>query len=59
MGTDVQGNTKFDKLPFAVQLLAGIGALAVIAIAGFAFLFAVDGLLLDIDPIGKLFAAIF
>ncbi len=59
MGTDVQGNTKFDKLPFAVQLLAGIGGLAVIAIVGFLFLFAVDIVLLDVDPIGSLFRAIF
>ena len=48
----------FDKLPVAVQMLIGIGLLLLIAAIGFAVFFAVDILLLDFDPIGRLGAAI-
>ncbi len=50
---------KFDKLPIAVQMLIGLAALLAIAIVGFAAVYAIDFLLLDFDPIGKLFSAIF
>ncbi len=49
----------FDSLPIAVQMLVGIAILLVIAVVGFAVFFAVDLLLLDFDPIGKLVSAIF
>ena len=49
----------FDSLPIAVQMLVGIALLLVIAVVGFAVFFAVDLLLLDFDPIGKLVSAIF
>ncbi|MBQ9205784.1 MAG: hypothetical protein IJ158_03630 [Treponema sp.] len=49
----------FDSLPIAVQMLIGIGVLLLIAAIGFAVFFAVDLLLLDFDPIGKLASAIF
>lgn len=48
----------FDKLPVAIQLLIGIGALLLIVVVGFAIFFAVDILLLDFDPVGKAFAAL-
>lgn len=50
----VDKKTGFDKLPIAVQMLIGIAILLAIAIVGFAVFFAVDLLLLDFDPIGKL-----
>lgn len=50
---------KFDKLPVPVQCLAGIGILAVIAVAGLGFMYLVDGALLDLDPIGALISAVF
>ena len=49
----------FDSLPIAVQMLIGIAVLILIAVVGFAVFFAVDLLLLDFDPIGKLVSAIF
>ena len=49
----------FDSLPIAVQMLVGIALLLLIAVVGFAVFFAVDLLLLDFDPIGKLVSAIF
>lgn len=49
----------FDSLPIAVQMLVGIALLLIIAVVGFAVFFAVDLLLLDFDPIGKLVSAIF
>ncbi|MBQ8013961.1 MAG: hypothetical protein IJ257_06165 [Treponema sp.] len=49
----------FDSLPIAVQMLIGIALLLLIAVIGFAVFFAVDLLLLDFDPIGKLFGLIF
>lgn len=48
----------FDSLPIAVQMLLGIALLLVIVIVGFAVFFAVDILLLDADPIGKLVSLI-
>jgi len=45
---------KFDKLPISTQLLSGIGVLLIVAVVGFAFLFAIDILFLDLDPIGRL-----
>lgn len=50
---------KFDKLPVSLQLLAGIGILAVIAAAGIGFLYLIDGTLLDLDPIGALISSLF
>ena len=44
----------FDNLPIAVQMLLGILLLLAIAVIGFGVFFAVDLLLLDFDPIGKL-----
>ncbi len=44
----------FDNLPIAVQMLLGILLLLAIAAVGFGVFFAVDLLLLDFDPIGKL-----
>ena len=49
----------FDSLPIAVQMIIGIAILLLIAAVGFAVFFAVDILLLDFDPIGKLVSAIF
>lgn len=49
----------FDSLPIAVQMLIGIAVLLLIAVIGFAVFFAVDLLLLDFDPIGKLAGLIF
>ncbi len=49
----------FDSLPIAIQMLIGIAILILIAVVGFAVFFAVDLLLLDFDPIGKLVSAIF
>ena len=49
----------FDSLPIAVQMIIGIAILLLIAAVGFAVFFAVDILLLDFDPIGKLASAIF
>lgn len=46
--------SNFDKLPIAVQMLLGIALLLAIAVVGFGVFFAVDVLLLDFDPIGKL-----
>jgi len=48
----------FDSLPIAVQMLVGIALLILIAAVGFAIFFAVDILLLDFDPIGKLVSLI-
>ena len=49
----------FDSLPIALQMIIGIAILLLIAVVGFAVFFAVDILLLDFDPIGKLASAIF
>ena len=49
----------FDSLPVAVQMIIGILFLLLIAAVGFAVFFAVDLLLLDFDPIGKLAGLIF
>ena len=54
-----QKSSGFDKLPIAVQMLVGIGTLLLIAVIGFAVFFAIDILLLDFDPIGKLAALLF
>ncbi|MBO6219640.1 MAG: hypothetical protein J6N81_08730 [Treponema sp.] len=54
-----KGESKFDSLPIAVQMLVGIGVLLLIAAVGFAVFIAVDLLLLDFDPIGKLVSLIF
>ena len=53
--TVAEKNTSgFDSLPIAVQMLIGIAILLLIALIGFAVFFAIDILLLDVDPIGKL-----
>ncbi|MBR1403159.1 MAG: hypothetical protein IJ558_03170 [Treponema sp.] len=53
--TVAEKNTSgFDSLPIAVQMLIGIAILLLIALIGFAVFFAIDILLLDFDPIGKL-----
>ncbi len=52
-------NSGFDSLPIAVQMIIGIAILLLIAVVGFAVFFAVDLLLLDFDPIGKIVSAIF
>ena len=44
----------FDNLPIAVQMLLGILLLLAIAAIGFGVFFAIDVLLLDFDPIGKI-----
>ncbi len=44
----------FDNLPIAVQMLLGILLLLAIAAIGFGVFLAVDLLLLDFDPVGKL-----
>ncbi len=54
----LKGESKFDKLPIALQMIAGLGLLLLIVIIGFAVFFAVDILLLDADPIGRLASAI-
>ena len=54
-----KNTSKFDSLPIAVQMLIGIGILLLIAVVGFAVFFALDILLLDFDPIGKLAGLIF
>lgn len=48
-----------DKLPTPVQAILGGLSLLGITAAGFGAFFAVDILLLDFDPIGKLISAIF
>lgn len=55
----VEKNSKFDKLPAPIQALLGIASLVAITGIGFLVFFAFDILLLDFDPIGKLFQAIF
>lgn len=52
--TSVAEKKGFDSLPIAVQMLIGIGLLLIIAVIGFAVFFAIDILLLDFDPIGRL-----
>ena len=52
--TAVSDKKGFDSLPIAVQMLVGIGLLLIIAVIGFAVFFAIDILLLDFDPIGRL-----
>lgn len=54
-----KGESKFDSLPIAVQMLTGIGSLFLIAAVGFAVFFVLDILLLDFDPIGRLASALF
>jgi hypothetical protein len=54
-----KATSRFDSLPIAVQMIIGIAILLLIAAAGFAVFFAIDILLLDFDPIGKLASAIF
>ncbi|MBB5224989.1 hypothetical protein [Treponema ruminis] len=54
-----KNTSKFDSLPIALQMIIGIAILLLIAAVGFAVFFAVDILLLDFDPIGKLASAIF
>lgn len=54
-----KNGSNFDKLPAPLQALVGIAVLALICLAGFGVFFAFDMLLLDFDPIGKLFSAIF
>ena len=49
-----KNTSSFDSLPIAVQMLIGIAILLLIALIGFAVFFAIDILLLDFDPIGKL-----
>ena len=51
--------SKFDKLPVVVQAILGVLSLALITAAGFGVYFLFDVLLLDLDPIGSLFRAIF
>ncbi len=45
---------KIDRLPIALQLLLGLGTLAVVGIVGIALLWIIDIPFLDWDPIGKL-----
>ena len=59
MATAEKDLNKFDKLPAPVQGLIGVASLAAISVIGFFVFFAFDILLLDFDPIGKLFRAIF
>ncbi|WP_294427483.1 hypothetical protein [uncultured Treponema sp.] len=54
-----KNSSRFDSLPIAVQMLIGIALLLLIAVVGFAVFFALDILLLDFDPIGKLASLIF
>ena len=54
-----KGTSRFDSLPIALQMLIGIAVLLLIALVGFAVFFAIDILLLDFDPIGKLASLIF
>lgn len=49
-----KNESKFDKLPIAVQMILGLAVLFAIAIIGFAVFFAIDILLLDADPIGNI-----
>ncbi|WP_407425166.1 hypothetical protein [Treponema sp.] len=49
----------FDSLPISIQMLIGVALLLLIAVIGFAVFFAIDVLLLDFDPIGKLAGLIF
>ncbi|HAC31772.1 MAG TPA: hypothetical protein DCF70_04020 [Treponema sp.] len=51
--------SKFDKLPVVVQAILGVLSLALITAVGFGVYFLFDVLLLDLDPIGSLFRAIF
>ena len=53
------GTSKFDKLPVVVQAILGVLSLALITAVGFGVYFLFDVLLLDLDPIGSLFRAIF
>jgi hypothetical protein len=59
MATADNVTNKFDKLPVPVQGLLGVASLAAITVVGFFVFFAFDILLLDFDPIGKIFQAIF
>ena len=58
MSSVTEKTSKFDSLPIAAQMLTGIGLLLLIAVIGFAIFFAVDILLLDFDPIGRLISAV-
>ncbi|MCR5171675.1 MAG: hypothetical protein K6B73_02255 [Treponema sp.] len=51
--------SKFDKLPVVVQAILGVLSLVLITAVGFGVYFLFDVLLLDLDPIGSLFRAIF
>ncbi len=53
-----KSESKFDNLPIALQMIAGLGLLLLIVIIGFAVFFAIDILLLDADPIGNIVSAI-
>ncbi|WP_187116212.1 hypothetical protein [Treponema pectinovorum] len=55
----VENNSKFDKLPAPIQALIGLASFVAITAVGFLVFFAFDILLLDFDPIGTLFEAIF
>ena len=52
-------SSKLDKLPVPVQALIGAASLLGITAVGFGVFFAVDILILDFDPIGKLISLIF
>ncbi|MCR5724135.1 MAG: hypothetical protein K6G80_03520 [Treponema sp.] len=52
-------HAKFEQLPLPLQLLAGIGILVLIAFGGIGFMYLIDGVLLDLDPIGKLLGLLF
>lgn len=54
-----ESTSKFDKLPVVVQAIIGVLSLALITAVGFGVYFLFDVLLLDLDPIGSLFRAIF
>ena len=54
-----ESTSKFDKLPVVVQAILGVLSLALITAVGFGVYFLFDVLLLDLDPIGSLFRAIF
>ena len=50
----IQAQKGFDSLPVFVQFILGLLALLAVTAVGFAVFYALDILLLDFDPIGKL-----
>ena len=56
---EVKKTSRFDSLPIPLQAVVGALSLILICAVGFGVYFLFDIVLLDLDPIGALFRAIF